>query len=1028
MEDNKFSQLTYTAGQQQVRRLNPAMHALLLGAAGSGKTTALLAAAAQHQNVLFFAPNRQAAARLKQAYLQLATAPAVGAVAQTMQAFALQLLAAAALQQSTAQPRLLTAVLQDELITQQLQRSDFPDFQHETNRVYLRTEIRNLWQLFEELDLTVTQAAAQLEQHRGSFAEQVFAAITVLSGCEAQLANRAEYSATGVLNAAGRLIQETPGLALPQLVIVDDAAELTLAEQRFLKCLAGAGVAVWAAADPDTAAQVHIAEPLSLPELLTALPATSAMLQAASSAGGHAQDQVQQLELLEIVRYPAEIAAVTKRLSGAIGVRGTAGYRQTTVSASGGEVAAFNCDSPSALSSAIAYQLRQAKLGLEAAPLSWEDMVVVCRSRDTVAQLCRELSHRGVPTKTSGGGIVLRDHAIVRSLVLLLQAVIAEQTLGDEQVQQLLIGPLGGFTVPDVALLKRDLLVAVREGAAPETPTAKGLLAQLCAGQLELPPQPSAAAQRVAEFAQIMQVAAARKETSSLSELLWLLWDGLCDAAALQQTALSGSGDAARDANQLLDTVLELFYVVQRNESQELGVAPLVFLAEIMASEVPQDTLARQAQRPAVTVTTPHMLLGREFAVVCVADLQEGLWPNLRSRDAYLQLAQVQAVLRQQPEVADRYQLLHAETRLLLLACSRAVKKLCLFTVTDDEKYPSPLWRFFADYLQPVTEQLLHLTLRGEVARLRAAVEHNPQQLVAAGQLARLAAAGVAGADPEQWYGAGAPSGETALFSSAADITLSPSTLVALQQCAAGAVLNQLNGQRPAQLRAAIGTLLHAGLEHSSSINEHSCEAVMQPVQQNWGKLPFKNAAIADLELQKTAVAAENIAKYTSAQSKNWQVLGSEVPFQIEVAGVKIRGVIDRIEQHTAADGSTQIRIVDLKTAKTPVAVKEAEQSLQLAAYQYAVAAGGLQNTVQPQNVSGIQAVLVFPKYEQAATSPVTERSQKQLDASQQAQFEATVEQAVETLQGTVFEIDTSGQCKNSLCELQLIPAVSWQE
>ena len=60
------------------------------------------------------------------------------------------------------------------------------------------------------------------------------------------------------------------------------------------------------------------------------------------------------------------------------------------------------------------------------------------------------------------------------------------------------------------------------------------------------------------------------------------------------------------------------------------------FIAELLDADVPEDTLAPQAQADAVLVCTPSALIGTEFDVVAVAAVQENLWPNLRPRGSLL--------------------------------------------------------------------------------------------------------------------------------------------------------------------------------------------------------------------------------------------------------------------------------------------------------------------------------------------------------------------------------------------------------
>ena len=55
-----------------------------------------------------------------------------------------------------------------------------------------------------------------------------------------------------------------------------------------------------------------------------------------------------------------------------------------------------------------------------------------------------------------------------------------------------------------------------------------------------------------------------------------------------------------------------------------------------MSQDLPADTLAARARREAVAVLTPAGAAGREWDLVVVAGVQDGVWPDLRLRDSVL--------------------------------------------------------------------------------------------------------------------------------------------------------------------------------------------------------------------------------------------------------------------------------------------------------------------------------------------------------------------------------------------------------
>ena len=84
--------------------------------------------------------------------------------------------------------------------------------------------------------------------------------------------------------------------------------------------------------------------------------------------------------------------------------------------------------------------------------------------------------------------------------------------------------------------------------------------------------------------------------------------------------------------------------------------------------------------------------------------------------------------------------------------------------------------------------------------------------------------------------------------------------------------------------------------------------------------------------------------------------LAPEAPFSVQIGPVHLRGIMDRLE------GQEAVRVVDLKTGKVPKSAAQADEDLQLAAYQTAVADGALEDVIGAggaERISGAQLVYV---------------------------------------------------------------------
>src|SRR5690606_34308295 len=190
----------------------------------------------------------------------------------------------------------------------------------------------------------------------------------------------------------------------------------------------------------------------------------------------------------------------------------------------------------------------------------------------------------------------------------------------------------------------------------------------------------------------------------------------------------------------------------------------------------------------AVEALTPAGAAGREWDVVVVAGVQDGVWPDLRLRDSLLgsqALVELVAGRSQDGRVVGseaRRQVLTDELRAFAVAVSRARRRLMVTAVEDTEEAPS----VFCDLVAPRNDGGEGpdprrvpvgppLDLRGVVAAARselvraaagqadAAGTTTPEHPAAA-LLADLAAASVAEADPTTWYGVAGVSSEVPLW------------------------------------------------------------------------------------------------------------------------------------------------------------------------------------------------------------------------------------------------------------------------
>ncbi|MGH8882561.1 MAG: PD-(D/E)XK nuclease family protein, partial [Stackebrandtia sp.] len=360
-----------------------------------------------------------------------------------------------------------------------------------------------------------------------------------------------------------------------------------------------------------------------------------------------------------------------------------------------------------------------------------------------------------------------------------------------------------------------------------------------------------------------------------------------------------------------------------------------------------------------------------EWDVVAVAGVQEGIWPNLRPRGTLLGVEELvdlaDGVADPGQQISRAAPILAEERRLLLLACSRARHSLLVTAVEsvsgDRDLVPS---RFLAE-LDPDAEpgepgrvpppvdpgralvaQALIAELRGVVCGTAATDPARRER--AAAQLARLARAGVRGAHPDEWYGIADPSSDLALWDgSDGPVALSPSTVELLKTCPLRWALERHGGSDGDNPHAVKGNLVHTLVQAlAGRVTE---EQVKKALVKAWQTVDPSAGADGPrswhsrLELRRTESMVDTFVAWVRNTRDELDAVGVEVPVDCVLPAraadevpVRIRGRVDRVER----DSFGRFVIVDIKTGKTPITKQAAQEHAQLATYQVAAGADGL--------------------------------------------------------------------------------------
>lgn len=704
------------------------------------------------------------------------------------------------------------------------------------------------------------------------------------------------------------------------------------------------------------------------------------------------------------------VSGIAARLPG-----GAAGRRIDGAGAGEGSVTVRLAASAHAEAAAIADALRRAHL-VDGVP--WSQMAVIVRSVPRAGtRLPRALAAAGVPVAAAATTGPLAEEPAVRALLTVLSA--AADGLDGARALALLTGPIGRVDPVSLRQLRRTL-----QRANPDRPT--GDFAELVVEALSgaVPPGP--------QFRSLRKVravldAAARCHDAGQDPryTLWAAWH----RSGLQRHWLSVSergGPAAAQAARDLESVTALFDITDDYVSRTSGASLRGLVEHVAALQLPSAGPEPIATAEQVRVLSAHAALGHEWDFVVIAGLQDGLWPNTVPRGGVLATQRLLDELDGVTADASlRAPLVAEERRLLVAAMGRARRRLLVTAVDSDTggadhaaALPSPFFYDIAQWadedvdgaaLQPVSAPrvlsaaALVGRLRGVVCAPDGAVDELARDC-AATQLARLAKAGVPGADPVGWHGLTPVSTGEPLGGGDGVVTLTPSTLQTLTDCPLRWLAERHGGTNPRELRSTIGSVVHALIAEP-----HRSESeLVAELERAWQHLPIEAQWHSHNELARHRAMLEAFIEWRS-QSRGAL---TEVGVEVEIDGtletgdgeqVRLRGRVDRLER----DAAGRLVIIDVKTGKSPVSKDDAQQHAQLAMYQLAVAEGLVVSggdTVEP---GGARLVYVG----KTGAAGAVEREQDPLTAAGGDEWRQVIRRAADATAGPQFVARRNDGC-----------------
>jgi len=998
----------------------------VLGGPGTGKSTLLVETAAAHieagadpESVLLLTGSSRLGAQARAAVTArlLRSAPDRSVIREpivrTVHSYAFAVLRQAAQRTGAPPPRLITSAEQDAII-RELLAGDLADGDRSPVRwpEHLRpalttagfaTELRDLIARCTERGVDpvelqrIGRRAGRPEWVAAGRFAQVYEQVMLLRAAVGAAAPQATMPALGAAELVGAVLEAfavdadllAAERARVRLLLVDDAQQLDPQAAELVRVLAaGARLAVLAG-DPGQAVFGYRG-------------ADPALLRGDSPV----------VRLTESHRCaPAVARAITgiaRRLPGADDAPRALGSAVSEP----GTVTLRLAASPHAESALIADALRRAHL---VDGLAWSQMAVIVRSVPrTGVPLARALLAAGVPVELPAAGSPPAEHPAVAALLTVLATVV--DGLDGDKALALLTGPIGRVDPVTLRQLRRALRRADPTGGTGRT------FGDLLVWALEAETVPVGAelARPLRRVRAVLE--AARRSHADGHELRYTLWQAW-DRTGLQRrwvAAAERGGPAGAQADRDLDAVTTLFDIAEQYVTRTAG-ATLRGLIDHVRSLGPAVVARTEHDSDTVAVLSAHAALGREWEFVVIAGLQDGLWPNTTPRGGVLGTGRLVDLIDGVTDAAGpagvsaRAPLLAEERRLLIAAMGRARTRLLVTAVdsdTDESLMPSPFCTELAELVSdphPAGQSPLPaprvLAPAALVGRLRAvvcapdgAVEES-LRVLAATQLARLARAGVPGADPAEWHALTPLSTEEPLSGDDEPVTLSPSTLQTLVDCPLRWLVERHGGTDGRDVGSAVGSLVHALVAESG----RSADEMTAELEKVWDDLPYEARWYARNELARHREMLVAFERWRTATRGRLTEVATEVDAEGPIAdGVRLRGRLDRVERDTEG----RLVVVDLKTGKNPVTKDKAREHAQLAAYQLAVLAGLLGEGETPGG--GRLVYLGKPN-----RSGPAEREQDPLTEESAEQWRRTVREAAAATRGPCFPARVNDSCRH---------------
>ncbi|MGC4755341.1 ATP-dependent helicase [Micromonospora trifolii] len=321
----------------------------------------------------------------------------------------------------------------------------------------------------------------------------------------------------------------------------------------------------------------------------------------------------------------------------------------------------------------------------------------------------------------------------------------------------------------------------------------------------------------------------------------------------------------------------------------------------------------------------------------------------------------------------------------------------------------------------PVTRPPRALTLPALVAELRTAITDPAapaaRRRAAAAELARLAAAGVPGAHPDDWWGLRVLSDDRPLVDDGDPVRVTPSAMESALRCSLRWLLERHGGSGPTSTAQGVGNLVHAAamLAEDASADRG---ALLDYVAARFDAIELAARWMAGPERERAEAMVDKLLRWLATNPRRLLAIEHEFAVRLDDPSrpIDLTGRVDRLE----VDEAGRLVVIDLKTGKsTAVTGTDLAEHPQLGAYQAAVEAGAF---AEFGDESGGAALV------QLGTSAKDAREQNQPAASEgpaAGWATALVRRTADTMAAATFAAVANSKCR--VCPVRTSCPVSGQ-